>query len=312
MRADDSLPGHSPPRPTQPKSSLPVVIGAGAALAILVLGAFFGVQKFRAGRDQQAAAASASAQEQRNVEVKTDVLKSKVEERRADFDRMVGAVVRVPGGPFNMGANEDILNEQPIHKVTVPPFEMDETEVTVAAFQLCVGAGKCSPPAAGPQCNWAIAERRGHPVNCVTWNQAQDFCAWAAKRLPSEQEWEFAARGTDGRRFSWGTVEPFSQLCWRRGGADGGSGEGTCLAGQTPEDASPYFVKDMAGNVREWTASSYCPYSRTGCESSTKVIRGGAWPDVDVLGVRAALRNAKAPEYQSDTVGFRCVRGALR
>jgi formylglycine-generating enzyme required for sulfatase activity len=184
--------------------------------------------------------------------------------------------------------------------------------VSVAAYQLCVAADRCTAPGSGPQCNWGQPDRRGHPVNCVDWNQAVAFCRWAAKRLPTEQEWEYAARGPAGSRYPWGDTEPTNQLCWGRGVADGGRREGTCPTLGIPGGESIFGVKGMADNVREWTSTKMCPYARPDCESATMVMRGGAWTDTDPLGARLALRNAKEPSYRSDSVGFRCARDDLK
>lgn len=233
-------------------------------------------------------------------------LLERVTAKRAELDRVVGRAVAVPGGTFPMGDDEGNLNERPRHEVRVEPFEIDETEVSVAAYQLCVAADKCTAPGSGPRCNWGQPDRRGHPVNCVNWDQARAFCRWAAKRLPTEQEWEYAARGPAGSRYPWGAALPSSQVCWRR------DAEGTCASQGFAGGESIFGIQGMAGNVREWTSSKMCPYSRPDCESIARVMRGGAWSDTDPLGVRLALRNGKEPAYQSEFVGFRCARDDLK
>lgn len=287
------------------------VIAAGVGVAGVLLAGFFAVQRFRESARGEAVREAASVGDELRREHDNEELRRKIEERRAELDRMIGRMEVVPGGGFDMGADDGLVNEQPVHRVDIPRFEMDELEVSVAAYQLCLGAGKCTAPGTGPQCNWDRPERRSHPVNCVSWTQAKAYCAWAAKRLPTEQEWEYAARAPDSRRYPWGAAIPSVQLCWQRAERDGSAGLGTCACGEAQGDVSALGVKDLAGNVREWTNDSYCPYSRPGCDSTTKVIRGGAWADEDPLGVRAALRNGKPLEYASDTVGFRCVRGSL-
>lgn len=232
-------------------------------------------------------------------------LLERVAAKRAELDRVVGRAVAVPGGTFTMGDEDGNFNERPRHEVRLAPFEIDETEVSVAAYQLCVAADRCTAPGSGPQCNWGQPDRRGHPVNCVDWDQARAFCLWAAKRLPTEQEWEYAARGPAGSRYPWGDTVPSSQLCWRRGA------EGTCASLGLAGGESIFGVKGMADNVREWTSSKMCPYVRSDCESTARVMRGGAWSDTDPLGVRLALRNGKEPTYRSESVGFRCARDGL-
>lgn len=307
---DGSVDGSRASAPNSP-GNVPVVLFAGVGVAVVLLGAFFGFQRVRERARAEAVRAVTSVEDERRMEQEKEELKRRIGERRAELDRMVGHMVQLPGGAFEMGANEEFANEQPVHHVEVPRLEFDELEVTVASYQLCVGAGKCTPPGLGPQCNWDKPERRNHPVNCVDWTQASAYCAWAAKRLPTEQEWEFAARAPDGRRFPWGAADPSTQLCWHRGESDAAPGQGTCAGGELAGDMSAFQVKDLGGNVREWTADTYCPYSRPDCESTSKAIRGGAWTDQDLPGVRAALRNAKPADYKSDSVGFRCVRGAL-
>ncbi len=247
-----------------------------------------------------------------NFDERRAELLERVAAKRAELDRMVGRSVAIAGGTFWMGDDEGNFNERPRQAVRVGAFEIDETEVSVAAYQLCVAADRCTAPGSGSQCNWGQPNRRGHPVNCVDWDQAVAFCRWAAKRLPTEQEWEYAARGPAGLRYPWGEVAPTNQLCWGRGLADGGTEEGTCPALGMPGGESMLGVKGMADNVREWTSTKMCPYARPDCESTTMVMRGGAWTDTDPLGVRLALRNAKEPSYRSDSVGFRCARDDLK
>jgi formylglycine-generating enzyme required for sulfatase activity len=167
-----------------------------------------------------------------------------------------GGMARTPGGTFVMGSESIYADEKPVHRVTVAAFSMDVTDVTTAAYGACVRAGKCSEPGAGDYCNWGKGDRQNHPINCVDWNQATAYCAYAGKRLPTEEEWEYAARGTDGRTYPWGNEAPSNQLCWNRGA----SKEGTCVVGSHPSGASPFGLQDMAGNVWQWTSSNYCPY----------------------------------------------------
>ncbi len=287
------------------------MLGVAAAVVVLLV-VSFGLQHLMGAQPvvEEDAAASAKASADA-LDTKRAELLERVAAKRAELDRMIGRSISVPGGAFSMGDASGNLNERPPHEVSVEPFDIDDVEVTVAAYQLCVGAGMCTPPGTDPGCNWGHPERRGHPVNCVSWHQAVAFCRWAAKRLPTEEEWELAARGPASERYPWGDDPPDQQLCWRRGGGDAGGPTGTCPVSEASGDRSMFGVEGLAGNVREWTGSAMCPYARPDCRTSTVVMRGGSWFDSDPLGVRAALRNGKPQDYRSDTVGFRCARDAL-
>lgn len=154
--------------------------------------------------------------------------------------------------------------------VTVQPFCMDVTEVTVASYAACVLAGGCSAHGtwsaypwstnSNGECNYCVIGRGNHPMNCVDWNQAGDYCKAQGKRLPTEEEWEWAARGgTEGRTYPWGKAAPASQLCW---------GDGTCPVGSFPKGDAPGGIHDLAGNVQEWTFQYAQDYS---------IARGGGW-----------------------------------
>jgi formylglycine-generating enzyme required for sulfatase activity len=221
------------------------------------------------------------------------------------------AVVHVPEGKFMMGSTDGDADEQPVTEVHVAAFDIDLTEVTVGAYRACVDAGKCTPPDTGLYCNWDKPGRDRHPVNCVDWQQALAYCAFVGKRLPTEQEWEFAGRGTDGRKFPWKYGQPESQVCWNGDGNDLGRSnrQGTCSVGRYPAGASPVGALDMAGNVWEWTADAYCSsYDGKGCSQDRKVIRGGGWNNVKANYVRAQDRSQELVKARNDNVGFRCAR----
>lgn len=216
-----------------------------------------------------------------------------------------GDMVRIPRGTFMMGSDDGADDEKPVHRVIVASFEMDRTEVTVAAYQACVDTGTCEVASAGYLCNAGKADRANHPINCVDWNQARTFCAWAGKRLPTEEEWEYTARGTDGRNFPWGSrPEPSDQLCWNRWT----SKEGTCPVGSFPSGASPFGIQDMAGNVREWTSSRYSENYQEARPRYGFVPRGGSWDDSDADLVRSAIRIWDGPSYRDGNLGLRCAR----
>jgi formylglycine-generating enzyme required for sulfatase activity len=223
------------------------------------------------------------------------------------------AMVRVPGGTFRLGSAGGAPDEKPITEVTVPTLEIDVTEVTVAAFGRCVSAGKCAAPDTGMYCNWGKDGHARHPVNCVDLKQATDYCAFSGKRLPTEEEWEYAATSGDGRAYPWTDATsqpPGAQLCWNGEGSDVGVGqrEGTCPVASYPAGRAPSGAFDMAGNVWEWTSSAHCPYDQRGCSATKRIIRGGAWNNVLPRFVRAAHRGEEMAVSRPDNVGFRCVK----
>jgi formylglycine-generating enzyme required for sulfatase activity len=213
-------------------------------------------------------------------------------------------MVLIPGGVFKMGSVNGGLDERPVHSVTVADFLMDKTEVTVAAYEACVSFESCKAAETDTGCNSGRPDRANHPINCVDWKQASDFCGWAEKRLPTEEEWEYAARGAKGWKYPWGNAEPSNQLCWGREVGD----KGTCPVGAFSRSDTPTGLSDMAGNVWEWTSSAYSDdYSRPR-RAERFVVRGGTWFNVDPSFIRAAYRFAYAPTVSSYFLGFRCAR----
>lgn len=234
--------------------------------------------------------------------------------------RVEGGMVAIPAGDFMMGSEDGEADEKPVHRVHVNGFSMDVTEVTASAYQACVSAGGCTPATTvdwlgitedlralfDPFCTGGKADRSNHPINCVSWDQATAYCGWAKKRLPTEEEWEYAARGTDGRKYPWGNDAPGGRLCWNRWS----SKEGTCAVGSYPAGRSPFGLQDMAGNVWEWTASgSSDDYSKNRTKTA-RVYRGDGWIDDDGSGAygRAANRARGTPSDRYYSVGFRCAR----
>ncbi len=227
-------------------------------------------------------------------------------------------MVNVPAGEFLMGSNNAIDNqaysdELPQHTVYLDSFWIDNTEVTNAQYARCVGVGQCTPPyktrSSTHPSYYGDNQYANYPVVYVDWNQAQMYCTWAGRRLPSEAEWEKAARGTDGRIYPWGDTAPDQSLLnYNQNKGD------TTAVGSYPSGASPYGVLDMAGNVWEWVndwySNSYYQHSParnpTGPDSGTsRVLRGGSW-DRDDRHVRSAGRYANYPEYWYNYLGFRC------
>ncbi len=220
-------------------------------------------------------------------------------------------MVTVPAGPFLMGSDSGEPDEQPPHEVDLPAFEIDRFEVTNADFAQFVEATGYQTDAEkeGLSRIWrdAAEGKDDHPVVYVSWNDAQAFCRWLGKRLPTEAEWEKAARGTDGRLYPWGNDYDPGKL----NGKDSGI-RGTAPVGSFPEGVSPYEIFDMAGNVWEWTADWYEPYP--GCTFRSdyfgqkyRVLRGGGWFETAEW-VRTTVRNANSETAANDDLGFRCAR----
>lgn len=229
---------------------------------------------------------------------------------RAQQDGMV----RVPGGEFTMGASLN-AREQPVRRVWVDEFFVDRLETTVDEYAQCVRAGACQPPRKdvkdGTSYNWNNQGREKHPINGVDWEQARVYCAWKGKRLPTEAEWEKAARGTDSREFPWGSQQPSCGVAQTKGCTGN-----TAPVGSFPGGASPYGAQDMAGNVWEWVSDWYeenayqsqPARNPRGPSSGTKRgLRGGSW-GIDHVFLRSAHRNAITPAHSGNDLGIRCAK----
>jgi len=215
----------------------------------------------------------------------------------------------VPAGEFTMGSDRN-SNEQPVHTVYLDAFYIDKTEVTNAQYRKCVEAGGCDTPVKTTY--YDNADYAQHPVVYVSWNDADAYCQWAGKRLPTEAEWEKAARGTDGRTYPWGEGIDCDHAQY------GGCGGGTVPVGSKPKGASPYGALDMAGNVWEWVADWYDSgyYSQSprrnppGPDSGGgRVLRGGSLHGNQRF-TRCAYRVGGNPGYWYFYVGFRCAKGS--
>jgi formylglycine-generating enzyme required for sulfatase activity len=238
--------------------------------------------------------------------------------RLRDADGMIE--LYVPAGGFTMGSEESD-NESPGHYVYLDSFWIDRTEVTNARYRRCVDAGACDMPTTCDDGypNYEDEDKAQRPVVCVEWSQAEAYCAWAGARLPTEAEWEKAARGDDRRRFPWGDEDP---TCDRVNTKDETTGNycvgETIDVGSYPSGASPYGALDMAGNVWEWVADWYNagyyaespPMNPQGPDTgANKVLRGGCW-EYSLPDVRAAFRNYDYPDLRRHNIGFRCAASA--
>lgn len=241
---------------------------------------------------------------------------------------------------------EGVYRMQKTRKKTtnVQAFCMDTTEVTVDAYRSCVHEGKCSPYClsvnktkgkdgkvedptscmavpnqadwgdtdesfvASRFCNGDNDDKRDHPVNCVSYDEARTFCAARGKRLPRPAEWEWAARRADPKMWwPWGNEQPEDQLCWS---PKGKKHYGTCAVGSKPKDVTPQGIKDMGGNVSEWVDAGD-PRAHGGAKSFYTIF-GASWYATDDGYVSGTLGGVETPSPRSETVGFRCAKDVAR
>jgi sulfatase modifying factor 1 len=245
-------------------------------------------------------------------------------------------MVLIPEGEFLMGTenvgfgwNQGNPNERPEHTVRLSSFYIDQFEVTIAHYAKFMEATGHSPPPLWDED--AVTAAGDRPVVGVSWDDAEVYCKWAEKRLPTEAEWEKAARGTDGRRFPWGEMQPFVDIAnYNRGDwvsyavtlAPVSSGvTGMSVRHGTKEGGkSPYGLYHMAGNAAEWVADWYDReyYAQSPKENPSgpssgekKVIRGGSWGDPP-RNLRVTARSSADPNCQDQSVGFRCAMDASK
>jgi formylglycine-generating enzyme required for sulfatase activity len=257
-------------------------------------------------------------------------------------------MVQIPAGQFYMGSDDKAApdNEKPSHSVRLDAFCMDLHEVTAKQYKACSDVGKCRRAAnevEWPQisarerrqysqlCNVDDETKQDHPITCVTWEMADTFCKVHGKRLPTEAEWEYAARGPDGRIYPWGDEPPSSRhlnACGSECTAWGKRNQSPLIAlypdddgypttapvGKFPAGRSRFGPFDVVGNVWEWTASWYGPYSAEALENPVgpptgerRVIRGGGWNGGFASWLRPSFRYGQVPGARSHGIGFRCV-----
>ncbi len=217
-------------------------------------------------------------------------------------------MVYVPAGEFEMGSEDGLSNESPIHTVYLDAFWIDQTEVTNGQYEECVSTGTCTNPSSitsyTRNAYYGDLQYADYPVIYVDWYQAQAYCQWAGGRLPTEAEWEKAARGTDGRIYPWGNE--FMTTTTRD----------TTEVSSSPGGASPYGAVGMAGNVREWVADWYGEYPTESVINPTgviagnaRVIRGGAWSSESGY-TSTTSRGGGVPQLVNHYIGFRCAQSA--
>ena len=205
-------------------------------------------------------------------------------------------------------------HERPVHEVTLSPYCIAQTEVTVAAYKACEDAGSCSPWHTRFYCTPDDEpDRMRRPRNCIDWAQADQYCRWLGGRLPTEAEWEFAAVGTDARMYPWGN-EPPDETRARFGGRR--TVEAPSDVGTHPDGRSAFGLDDMAGNVSEWVQDFDCPYaperqtnpvcSEWPADDFHRVCRGGSWDSSDARSLRSAWRAGGLANSGSYDRGVRC------
>ena len=224
--------------------------------------------------------------------------------------------ISIPAGTFNMGSNKGRFTEKPIHQVEVKSFLISETEVTVGQYRKCVEAGRCTEPKA---CNWSSSpsDKEDHPINCVDWGQARTFAVWVGGDLPTEAQWEYAARG--GEKFTYAGSNDVDEVTWYKANASSTKAVKT-------KKANGYGLYDMSGNVWEWTLDKWHknyrgapnqaeqPWGNVSkcvqqCDngSSWRAYRGGGWAGTDRF-VRLAVRVGGLTKRRIICLGFRVRR----
>ncbi len=224
----------------------------------------------------------------------------------------------VPAGEFTMGSDNGYDGEKPVHQVYLDAYYMDKYEVTNALYEACVNAGVCDPPqdtsSSTRSSYYGDSQYADYPVINVDWNQAQTYCEWRGARLPTEAEWEKAARGTDGRVYPWGNdfqcrngnfVVPGEPNC------DDGYDD-TSPVGNYESGKSPYGLYDIAGNVWEWVSDWYDAYpgntvSNDDYGTKYRALRGGSWVSNE-SSTRSSARGRHDPGDWYVNIGFRCSR----
>jgi eukaryotic-like serine/threonine-protein kinase len=330
--------------------SLLVAMGAGAALITGGFGAYWSFGRGSRGTSMSAALASVAAP---IVAASASALPatSAVAARRTTCPT---GTVMIPGGRFFMGSDDAGFDLwKPAHKVTLDTFCIDTTEVTAAAYKACSDVGECKRPDPIPSypkaegvtdskheanrkaqadlCNFGKPGRENHPINCVTWSMAESFCAFRKARLPTEAEWEFAARGSDGRKFPWGD-EPGAMTHMNACGVECNRWErehglrlssrmydtddgfpGTAPVGSFPKGNTRLGASDFIGNVWEWTHDWFEIYKPEDVMNpggapagDRKAIRGGGFNGGTELWLNPAFRYHQLATASAPAIGFRC------
>jgi formylglycine-generating enzyme required for sulfatase activity len=332
---------NAPPAPAAPKSNARMGVVA-AIIAFAAIGA--GVSLFRdKGTGTGAPTPSAAASHAPSPALSASTAPAAAVDRAS----CPAGMVLIGGGKMFMGARDldENASAKPPHEVTVSSYCLGKTEVTTAAYQACVDKGECERALEqvswpnltdekkkrySPFCNAGKKDRMDHPINCVAWPMAENYCRKNKLRLPTEAEWEFAARGSSQRKYPWGDDPPSGKFLNACGKECSGWGDShaekhqmmyedddgfpaTAPVGSFPAGASAQGVMDLAGNVWEWTADYFAPYSEGSQENpkgpatgEKRVVRGGDFFGFQADWARPAWRWKTDPETYNHAIGFRC------
>ena len=218
----------------------------------------------------------------------------------------------VPAGEFLMGTEDGLPDARPLHRIHLSGYLIDRYEVTNSQYRQCVDGGSCAAPRDREA--FDDREREQHPVVNVTWSQARVYCQWAGKRLPTEAEWEKAARGTDGRRYPWGNSDTVIEQHRPKGNEAKLTANGTGPVGTHISSASPYGIYGLAGSISEWVKDWYADdfYAVSSSRDpqgplrgSFRVLRGAGWNE-GLPELRSSYRGWDEMTYWGPTLGIRC------
>lgn len=338
--------------PARRSNALVLSVVGGVLVGAIAIGV--GVYVMRSGGSTPTETKSAEATTPPRDEAKpTKAAPEEAAKAVVDAGPCPGGMAFVPGGKFFMGTDADdavLQTARPAHSVEVGAFCIDIDEVTVDEYRECSKTGECKrafrdstwPQGSSDEaewklqmdahselCNEAYDDRGDHPVNCVDWAQARAFCERRGGDLPSEAEWEFAARGSDGRVYSWGDAVPTPKhmngagkeyVAWRESkglsthatlyDADDGF-VGTAPVGKFVDGTAQWGLHDLAGNVFEWTLDEFRKYDDTADAAPEgprkRVIRGGAFNSFQPQFADPALRFPQVEDAHNHGIGFRCV-----
>lgn len=236
--------------------------------------------------------------------------------KTSQIGKLPNKMVKVPAGNFIRGTDDRLPDEGPQHIAETKAFKIDQYEVTNLQYEHFIKSTNGRSPKHFRNRTYPEG-KADHPVIYVTWHDANAYCEWAGKRLPTDVEWEKAARGTKGQEYPWGNDFDFDKanmpLRWEKIGQFGD----TTPVGAFKSGKSPYGAYDMTGNVWEWTASWYQPYPNNKTKSENygeryKVLKGGSWFDCSFYkcGISAPVYNRAffAKRTKNDSFGFRCAK----